>query len=117
MGLLSHIMIPDTTDHIEVPYAKACGIGPGVLSNAVADITVMLFLMTMCRVEEGTRHAKDSEVGYPCEVDFRLAWDTSAFGELQRGCAEDEDVARDTDVTGCTPPKISLLQSNAQSSP
>ena len=35
---------------------------PGVLNDAVADITVMLVLMTMRRVEEGIRLIKDGEV-------------------------------------------------------
>ncbi|WOO78182.1 Glyoxylate reductase/hydroxypyruvate reductase [Vanrija pseudolonga] len=52
-------------DHIDVPYANSKGIKightPGVLSNAVADTTVMLVLMTMRRVEEGIRLIKDNE--------------------------------------------------------
>ncbi|RXK36516.1 glyoxylate reductase [Tremella mesenterica] len=44
-------------DHIDIEGAKRRGIKightPGVLSDAVADITVMLVLMTLRRVEEG----------------------------------------------------------------
>ena len=36
---------------------------PGVLDAAVADITVMLVLMTMRRVEEGIQLIKANEVG------------------------------------------------------
>ncbi|ORX36051.1 hypothetical protein BD324DRAFT_646148 [Kockovaella imperatae] len=58
-------------DHIDVKAAHAKGIKightPGVLSDAVADITVMLVLMTMRRVEEGIALVKEG--GWP-----KLPW-------------------------------------------
>ncbi|GFZ43670.1 hypothetical protein JCM24511_01390 [Saitozyma sp. JCM 24511] len=54
-------------DHIDVKAANAKGIKvghtPGVLSDAVADITAMLVLMTMRRVEEGIQLIKSG--GWP----------------------------------------------------
>lgn len=53
-------------DHINVKLANSKGIKvghtPGVLSDAVADITVMLVLMTMRRVEEGIALIKSGGV-------------------------------------------------------
>ncbi|KAK4685110.1 hypothetical protein P7C73_g5046, partial [Tremellales sp. Uapishka_1] len=52
-------------DHIDVAGANKKGIKvghtPGVLSDAVADITTMLVLMTMRRVEEGVQLVKSGE--------------------------------------------------------
>ncbi|KAK1926720.1 hypothetical protein DB88DRAFT_178414 [Papiliotrema laurentii] len=52
-------------DHIDVEGAKKRGIKvghtPGVLDDSVADITVMLVLMTMRRVEEGIQIIKAGE--------------------------------------------------------
>ncbi|GMK57180.1 hypothetical protein CspeluHIS016_0400140 [Cutaneotrichosporon spelunceum] len=54
-------------DHIDVAAANARGIAvghtPGVLSDAVADLTVMLVLMAMRRVEEGISLVKSG--GWP----------------------------------------------------
>ncbi|CAK9784952.1 hypothetical protein CC85DRAFT_283940 [Cutaneotrichosporon oleaginosum] len=54
-------------DHIDVKAANARGIKightPGVLSDSVADITTMLVLMTMRRVEEGIALVKSG--GWP----------------------------------------------------
>ncbi|KAL7424752.1 hypothetical protein Q5752_000436 [Cryptotrichosporon argae] len=54
-------------DHIDVKAAQAIGIKvghtPGVLDNAVADITVTLVLMTMRRVGEGIELVKSG--GWP----------------------------------------------------
>lgn len=56
-----------TADHIDVPAANARGIKightPGVLSDAVADTTVMLVLMAVRRVEEGIQLIKSG--GWP----------------------------------------------------
>ena len=56
-------------DHIDVQAANAKGIKightPGVLSDAVADIVVMLVLMTMRRVEEGIALIKSDDVSPP----------------------------------------------------
>ena len=53
-------------DHIDVKGANAKGIKightPGVLSEAVSDIVVMLVLMTMRRVEEGIALIKEDKV-------------------------------------------------------
>lgn len=58
-------------DHIDVKAANARGIKightPGVLSDSVADITTMLVLMTMRRVEEGIQLIKSG--GWP-----KLPW-------------------------------------------
>jgi glyoxylate/hydroxypyruvate reductase len=56
----------DAIDHIDVKGANAKGIKightPGVLDDSVADITTMLVLMTMRRVEEGIQLIKNNEV-------------------------------------------------------
>lgn len=66
------------TDHIDLAGCKAKGIKvghtPGVLSNAVADITVMLVLMTMRRVEEGIALIKSGGVSRPLPVFRALLW-------------------------------------------
>jgi glyoxylate/hydroxypyruvate reductase len=55
-----------TEDHIDVKAVQAKGIRlghtPNVLNDAVADITVMLVLMTMRRVQEGIDLIKSNGV-------------------------------------------------------
>ena len=67
-------------DHIDVAGANAKGIKvghtPGVLSDSVADICVMLVLMAMRRVEEGIQLIKSGGVSPARKKDMPLvcAW-------------------------------------------
>lgn len=57
------VLVPLTADHIDVPLANKKGIKightPGVLSDAVADITIALLLMAMRRMGEGIEIVKE----------------------------------------------------------